>query len=373
MDPRAARKLLDNLRNDPQLRAEDDTTIVAEEQYPMAHHPIFGTCLEKTKLHEITTMLQWKREHNTHNLPESSLKELKTMKDSLEKVFLLDLKINAPWEEMKFTAWRYKVTNVVISAVHVALKAEDDGEAVKHLFGTGKHSNPSITAGEKRNIQGHLICNPLVLDDPWDEPEDLDGKIVVLLEEREPYLTSLARQPPYRDSDEFPREVDIAKNKLIALASSLKTVLRRIYKIASQTFHVLLWDLITGARTHSSHIFTSIKEARNQHLILAREANDISQVRHHTAKDTLRYILEHFVKESDDLQAISWMNILKHTRVVKQTIYEWCNSFTPLIRAYLRAGDLVALEAPKAKRLNQCAAAQFTDFEQSVLVQTNER
>ncbi len=61
-------------------------------------------------------------------------------------------------------------------------------------------------------------------------PEDLDAKIVALLEEREPYLTSLARQPPYRDSDEFPKEVDIAKNKLIALASSLKTVLRRIYK-----------------------------------------------------------------------------------------------------------------------------------------------
>jgi hypothetical protein len=49
-------------------------------------------------------MLQWKREHNMHNLPGSSLKELKAMKDSLEKVFLLDLKINAPWEEMKFTA-----------------------------------------------------------------------------------------------------------------------------------------------------------------------------------------------------------------------------------------------------------------------------
>jgi hypothetical protein len=57
------------------------------------------------KLHEITTMLQWKREHNAHNLPESSLKELKAMKDSLEKVLLLDLRsINAPWEEMKFTA-----------------------------------------------------------------------------------------------------------------------------------------------------------------------------------------------------------------------------------------------------------------------------
>ena len=136
---------------------------------------------------------------------------------------------------------------------------------------------------------------------------------------------------------------------------------------------MLLWDLIPGARAHSSHIFTRIREARNQHLILAREANDISQVRHHSAKDTLRYILEHFVKESDDLQAISWMNILKHTRAVKQNIYEWCNSFTPLTRAYLRAGDMVALGAAQLKRLNQCAAAQFTDFEQSVLVQTNER
>ena len=73
MDSRAVKKLLDNLRNDPQLRAEDDPTIVAEEQYPTSHHPIFGTCLEKTKLHEITTMLQWKREHNMHNLPESKL------------------------------------------------------------------------------------------------------------------------------------------------------------------------------------------------------------------------------------------------------------------------------------------------------------
>jgi hypothetical protein len=186
-----------------------------------------------------------------------------------------------------------------------------------------------------------------------DEPDDLEGKIVTLLEERESYLTSLARQPPYRDSGEFPREVDIARNKLIALGSSLKTVLRRITnKIASQTFHVLLWDLIPGARSHSSHIFTRIMKARNQHLILAREANNIAQVRHHSAKDTLRYILEHFVKESDDLQAISWMNILKHTRVVKQTIYEWCNSFTPLIRVYLRAGDAVALDATKSKRLN---------------------
>ncbi len=81
IDEPAAKKLSDNLRNDPQLRAWGD---------PTAHHPIFGTCIEKTRLHEITTMLRWKREQSNHNLPENSLKELKTMKDSLEIVFHRD-------------------------------------------------------------------------------------------------------------------------------------------------------------------------------------------------------------------------------------------------------------------------------------------
>jgi hypothetical protein len=130
----------------------------------------------------------------------------------LKRVFLLDLKINAPWEKTKFTAWRYnKFTNIVLSAVHTALKAEDDCE----------------TAGEKRNV---------ILDEPGDALDDLNNKIVTLFEEQEPYI--LSRQPHYRDSEEFPREVELARNKLTALGSSLKIVLRKIYKIASQICHV---------------------------------------------------------------------------------------------------------------------------------------
>jgi hypothetical protein len=111
----------------------------------------------------------------------------------------------------------------------------------------------------------------------------------------------------YRDSEEFPREMELAKNKLVALGSSLRTVLQKIYKIASQTFHVLLWDLIPGARMQKSHKFTRVRESRNQHLIRAREANDILQVRHHTAKDTFFEVhLEALCQgqQTDDLQAI---------------------------------------------------------------------
>jgi hypothetical protein len=45
-----------------------------------------------------------------------------------------------------------------------------------------------------------------------------------------------------------------------------------------------------------------------------------------------------------------------------------------VVRACLRAGDAVALDYVKTKRLNQCTAAQFTDFEKkSVLVRLNEQ
>jgi hypothetical protein len=111
---------------------------------------------------------------------------------------------------------------------------------------------------------------------------------MTLLEERKPYLISTSRQPPnYRDSDEYPRDVEQAKNKLTALAGFLGTILRRIHKIASQTFHVLLWYLIPGTRTQNLHIFTgSEKQETRQHLIRAMEADDMTRVRHHTAKDT---------------------------------------------------------------------------------------
>ena len=115
-----------------------------------------------------------------------------------------------------------------------------------------KRSNTCLEQENTVTLQ-YSFVNPIILDDPWDEPEDLDTKITNLLEEREPFLISVSRHPPYKDSAEFSREVELAKNKLVALGSSLRTVLRRIYKIASQ-----------------NSIFTRVGEARNQHLIRAR-------------------------------------------------------------------------------------------------------
>jgi hypothetical protein len=67
------------------------------------------------------------------------------------------------------------------------------------------------------------------------------------------------------------------------------------------------------------------------------------------------------------------MDILRHTRVPGTSLYEWCNSFSPLIRAFLRISQDVDLGTVEQHRVSKCITAQITDFEQSVLVQANDK
>ncbi len=64
------------------------------------------------------------------------------------------------------------------------------------------------------------------------------------------------------------------------------------------------------------------------------------KLRPHSAKDTLTFLHKHFVKENSDQFIIRWMMILRHTRDPGVSLYEWCNSFGPLIRTYLRTSDV---------------------------------
>jgi hypothetical protein len=76
---------------------------------------------------------------------------------------------------------------------------------------------------------------------------------------------------------------------------------RNIYKVASHTFHVYLWNLIQGARDQESHVFTRVKENRNQYLVQSRLADLAGlKLKPHSAKDTLDFLKKHFVKESSD-------------------------------------------------------------------------
>jgi hypothetical protein len=67
------------------------------------------------------------------------------------------------------------------------------------------------------------------------------------------------------------------------------------------------------------------------------------------------------------------MDILRHTRHPGISIYEWCNSFSPLIKSYLRISQSDDLNAQEQHRVNQCITSQITDFEKSILAQANDK
>jgi hypothetical protein len=97
------------------------------------------------------------------------------------------------------------------------------------------------------------------------------------------------------------------------------------------------------------------------------------KLRPHSAKDTLTFLHKHFVKENSDRFIIKWMLILRHSRDPGVSLYEWCNSFGPLIRTYLRASDVEYLGGKELQRINKCITAQITDFEQATLAQISDK
>ncbi len=121
-------------------------------------------------------------------------------------------------------------------------------------------------------------------------------------------------------------------------------------------------------------MFTRVKENHNQYLVQAREADRQGlRLKSHSAKSTLDFVKRHFVKENSDQLIIKWMDILRHSRAPGVSIYEWCNSFAPLIRTYLRVAQGTDLSVEELQRINKCITAQVTDFELAILAQANDK
>jgi hypothetical protein len=69
-------------------------------------------------------------------------------------------------------------------------------------------------------------------------------------------------------------------------------------------------------------------------MIRARENGNLAP---YTAKNTLDFIQNKFVKNNANTAHIAWTKILLHTREIGQVIYQWQASFDPLIRKFEQA------------------------------------
>ena len=106
-----------------------------------------------------------------------------------------------------------------------------------------------------------------------------------------------------------------------------------------------------------------IKEHRNQYMIRARATGNTEP---YTAKNTLDFIEDKFVKTNANTAHIAWTNILLHTRIIGQAIYQWQASFDPLIRKFEQARSK-KMRKCQTKDVKQLIAKQITDSEKIIL------
>ena len=168
----------------------------------------------------------------------------------------------------------------------------------------------------------------ILLASPWQAPDDINKRIVKLLETSEPTL--VARSKATNLTTNYDK--DNAIKTLEALAHSIKQSLLRIYNLASHSFHVLLLELIPLASIDKNSLFTHIKGARTEHILNLRAHHGKTrsttatvltkeQLKPHSAAHTLAFIEREYVEVDDDAEHFTWSDIMTATRQPRMTIY----------------------------------------------------
>jgi hypothetical protein len=214
-----------------------------------------------------------------------------------------------PWDTYTFRQWKYFVTNLCLSAVQDALRNGDSSKTgMQHLFAPDRSDKAAVGHhSTKNNVQGMLLYHSILLASPWQAPDDINKRIVKLLETSEPTL--MARSKATNSTTNYDK--DNAIKLLESLARSIKQSLLRIYNLASHSFHVLLLELIPLARFDKNSLFTRIKGARTEHILNLRAhhgktrsttatALTKEQLKPHSAAHTLAFIEKEYVEVDDD-------------------------------------------------------------------------
>ena len=368
---KSVEKLLQSLNSDPRLQALDDATILSEEQYPMAFDALITrikdpialtTTVETLNYNDASTVAQ--------SIPGTMRTQLREKQIKLRELLQINPTVDNPMDEITYSHWIHRVTNICLDAAQMALQAVETSPGMMYLFAPSSTSDNTVRRGEKRNVEGQLLYHTILLKSPWQLTDDYNEGILDLMSEKDPYLFTRSQPHPdqWRNYDEWGEEY-ISTDRQKALQTiqttknSIVVLLKRIHKFTSHTFHVLIRELIPGAKADKSNLFTMIKEHRNQYLIRARAADNTEP---YTAQNTLDFIAAKFVKTNANTAHIAWTNILLHTRIIGQAIYQWQASFDPLIRKFEQARSK-KMRKSQTKDVKQLMAKQITDSEKIIL------
>ena len=102
-------------------------------------------------------------------------------------------------DELTYSHWIHRVTNICLDAAQMALMAVDTSPGMNYLFAPSSNADNTVRRGDKRNVEGQLLYHTMLLNSPWELPVNYRHKVLDLMAEKDPYL--ITRSQPDQDQE----------------------------------------------------------------------------------------------------------------------------------------------------------------------------
>jgi hypothetical protein len=105
----------------------------------------------------------------TPAVPSSMRTQLKK-KVKLRDLLQLSPTIDNALDELTYSHWIHRVTNICLDAAQLVLMAVDTSPGMSYLFAPSTTADNTVRRGDKRNAEGQLLYHTILLKSPWELP-----------------------------------------------------------------------------------------------------------------------------------------------------------------------------------------------------------
>ncbi len=222
---KSAYTLLQPLESDPQLQSVEDTSILNDEQYPIAFESSITNLKDIIPLISAVTILRWNEAKDSKNITQDQVQRMRIQRQKTVRNLVLNPTVDNPWDKIKYNFWKDRIINICLSAAQSAFQSHGETSTLKFLFAASDKSSTTVHRTDQRNVQGLMMFHPVLLQSPWETSPTIDLDIIKLLEEKAPLIMARA-MPGTGVPTQHEMQLQLTAKKTVdTMTSSLKLLL----------------------------------------------------------------------------------------------------------------------------------------------------
>jgi hypothetical protein len=99
---KSAYKLLQQLESDPQLQSVEDTSILNDEQYPIAFESSITNLKDIIPLISAVTILRWNESKDSKDITQDQVQRMRIQRQKTVRNLVLNPTVDNPWDKIKY-------------------------------------------------------------------------------------------------------------------------------------------------------------------------------------------------------------------------------------------------------------------------------